>query len=222
LSRGGFNIRAGHFEVPFGLEQNSDSNGTLRQFTVSDRNIKADWGASINGVLPSVEYEIALTRGTGNNITNDSTDTRDPSVFAGRIGTISTQNTVWGFSFLDGDIVSGNSTVTRQRLGLDWVHYHNNWEFMSEISTGDNGDTDTENAFFEVAWNNLSETVKIYNQWQYRTRDLNGSIDTRFFTIGSQWFISRKVDVSAAWSATLADQSANNTSIATVQLRIRL
>jgi hypothetical protein len=222
LSRGGFNIRAGHFEVPFGLEQNIDSNGTLRQFTASDRNIKADWGASINGVLPSIEYEIALTRGTGNNITNDSIDNTDPSITSGRIGTLSTLNTIWGFSFLDGDIVSGNNTVARRRIGIDWTHYYNHWEFISEISTGDNGDTDTNNAFFEIAWNNPSHNVKIYNQWQYRTRELNSTIDTRFFTLGSQWFITNKIDVSAAWLKTLADQSANNTSTVNIQFRIRL
>ena len=221
LSRGGFNIRAGHFEVPFGLEHNIDSNGTLRQFTVSDRNIKADWGTSINGVLPTIEYEVALTRGTGNNISNDSTDAADPSVLAGRIGTLSTRNNIWGLSFLDGDIVAANRTVARRRVGLDWTYYNNNWELLSEISTGDNGATDTENAFLEFVWNNLSDTVKIYNQWQYRTRELN-TTTTRFFTLGSQWFITNKVDVSAAWSKTFADQSANNTSTINIQFRIRL
>lgn len=222
LSRGGFNLRAGHFEIPFGLEQNIDSNGTLRQFTTSDRNIKADWGASINGILPSIEYEIALTRGTGNNLSNDSTDATHPSVLAGRIGTLSTQNNIWGLSLLNGDIVANHKTVTRRRLGLDWTHYNNNWEFISELSIGDNGDTDTENAFIEIAWNNLSETVKIYQQWQYRTRELNNSINTHFFTLGSQWFITRNIDASAAWSKTFADQSANDTSTLNIQLRIRL
>jgi hypothetical protein len=222
LSRGGFNIRVGHLEVPFGLEQNIDSNGTLRQFSVSDRNIKADWGGSINGVMPAFEYEIAYTRGTGNNLSNDATNNTDPGIIAGRIGTLSTRHSIWGISFLDGDIVTGNTTSERHRIGIDWSYYHNNWEFLSEVSTGDNGTTDTENFFAEIAWNNLSDTIKIYQQWQYRTRELNNNINTRFFTLGAQWFINSKIDVSSAWSKTFADQSANDISTVNIQLRIRL
>ncbi len=222
LSRGGFNIRLGHLEVPFGLEQNIDSNGTLRQFTTSDRGIKADWGGSINGVLTHFEYEFAYTRGTGNNVKDDSINATDPGVSAGRIGTLSNHHNIWGLSFLDGDIVVGDTTAQRRRIGIDWTYYHNNWEFLSEVSTGDNGSTDTENLFFEVAWNNLSNTVKIYNQWQYRTRELNSVINTQFFTLGTQWFINRKTDISASWSKTFADQSSNDRSTLNIQFRLRL
>lgn len=222
LSRGGFNLRLGHLEVPFGLEQNIDSNGTLQQFTTSDRNIKADWGGSVNGVLSQFEYELAYTRGTGNNLKNDSTNETDPGIVAGRIGTLSTGHSIWGLSFLDGDIVVGSSTAERRRVGVDWAYYHNNWEFLSEISVGDNGATDTENAFIEVAWNNLSNTLKVYQQLQYRTRELNSVVNTQFFTLGTQWFVNSKTDISAAWSKTFADQSANDTSTLNIQLRIRL
>lgn len=222
LSRGGFNLRAGHFEVPFGLEQHLDSNGTLRQFTVSDRNIKADWGISVNGVLPTFEYELAATRGTGNNLSNKADTGESPLIHAGRIGSLSTHHSIWGLSFLDGHIVSGNTTVERERLGIDWTYYHNSWEFLSELSEGNNGNSDTQNAFVEIAWNNLQESLKIYQQWQYRTRKNTQVIDTRFFTLGSQWFLHRDIDISAAWTKTFADQSANNTSSATIQFRIRL
>jgi len=66
---GGFNVRVGHILVPFGLNLPSRTPGTLRQFiTKPNVGFKADWGASINGVLPSWNYEVSLTRGSGRSI----------------------------------------------------------------------------------------------------------------------------------------------------------
>lgn len=93
IGRGRFNIRMGHFEVPYGLEHLLDTNGTLRQF-IPGRNLglKADWGVSINGVFPQFEYEVALTRGTGNEFFHRG----EPFALAGRIGTPRDRNFVLG------------------------------------------------------------------------------------------------------------------------------
>ncbi|MCU7943666.1 MAG: hypothetical protein KZQ87_13400 [Candidatus Thiodiazotropha sp. (ex Cardiolucina cf. quadrata)] len=161
LSEGKFNIRAGHFEIPFGLEQNIDSNGTLRQYTFSDRGIKADWGISINGILPSLEYEVALTRGSGNDIESRG----DPYVFAGRIGLPSHRNLIAGLSWFHGDVLGGNGITKRDRVGLDVAYYQHHWELLFELSGGDDDGGDRVNSLMEVSWRNAKENLHLYIQW---------------------------------------------------------
>lgn len=47
MDRGKLNLRIGHAEIPFGLEYNQDSNGTLRQYSNGrDLGNKLDWGVA--------------------------------------------------------------------------------------------------------------------------------------------------------------------------------
>jgi len=56
LDRGTLNFRIGHFDTPFGLEYNLDTNGTLRQYSNGrDLGDKLDWGIAVNGKLPWVD-----------------------------------------------------------------------------------------------------------------------------------------------------------------------
>lgn len=67
LAGGKFNVRVGHFEIPFGLEHVVNTNGTLHDYMHGPNiGIKADWGVSLNGELETFDYEFSLTRGTGN------------------------------------------------------------------------------------------------------------------------------------------------------------
>ncbi len=219
LSRGKFNIRVGHFEVPFGIEQNLDSNGTLRQFTFTDRQIKADWGISANGLFPSFDYEFALTRGSGNNWTNRS----EPYLVSGRIGAPHINNIVWGLSYFYGDLLTHQGIIHRRRVGADLAYYYYQWEFHGELSLGKDEGIDTENAWIEAVWNNRTESFKTYTQWQYRTRDDSGDKKTfNFFVIGAQWFISPKIDVSSQWQETLAPDKENDRSTVKILLRWRI
>ena len=45
---GRFNIKMGHFEMPYGIEHTINSNGTLRQFS-TNLGTKVDWGVTFNG-----------------------------------------------------------------------------------------------------------------------------------------------------------------------------
>jgi hypothetical protein len=220
LSRGGFNIRAGHFEVPFGLEQNIDTNGTLRQYTFKDRGIKADWGFSVNGALPELDYEIAVTRGSGNDI--ESKD--DPYIFAGRVGTPSTENLILGFSWLKGDIYNGTTTVSRSRIGFDLAHYFKQWETLFEISGGENEDFSTFNTLAELSWRSPLENLHSYGQFRKtREKQLSGWEDGSSIALGLNWAVTPKFNISGEWFKELESLSQNDTAQRFVmQFRVRL
>jgi len=160
LAQGMFNLRLGHFEVPFGLEQNIDTNGTLRQYTFSERGIKADWGTSVNGVLDKFEYEFAVTRGSG----VDLTSRHDPYLFSGRVGTPANNNMVIGLSGFYGEILNAAGTTNRKLIGLDLAYYIYQWEFLLEASGGEQNDSEKVNLLAEVSWRSPLEALHLYSQ----------------------------------------------------------
>ncbi|MDX2370255.1 MAG: hypothetical protein QNK36_17920 [Colwellia sp.] len=206
LAHGKFNIRVGHFEVPFGLEYQVDTNGTLRQLTTSDRGIKADWGVSVNGILPNLEYEIALTRGSGNDF--DSTD--DPHIFSGRIGTPSQKNFATGLSWFAGDVLGANGVTQRKKVGLDASYYHYQWQFMVELSAGETAGNDTTNAFTEAMWKNAREEIVTYIQVGYKSTKINDGLSDRinstsYWVAGIEWLSNSGFDISAQYQNNLKD-----------------
>jgi hypothetical protein len=196
LSNGGFNIRLGHFEVPFGLEQNIDTNGTTRQYTFSDRAIKADWGISINGVLPTLDYEVAITQGSGNDITNK----HNPFLFSGRISTPSTANIVTGISWFHGDILNGEDTVRRDRIGFDLAYYYYQWEALLEVSGGEDDKNSKANALLELSWRTPREDLHSYMQYrQSRQEMISGWHNGNSLALGVNWNVNAKIIVSGEW-----------------------
>lgn len=196
LARGRFNIRVGHFEVPFGLEQNINTNGTLRQLTFKDRGIKTDWGATINGILTRLEYEIAVSRGSGNDIR--STD--DPYLVAGRIGSRSDRNLIFGLSFLRGEILDSAGTIERTRVGLDMAWYRGLLEVLLEVSAGEDADTNTVNGLAELSLRNPMETLHGWLQLRhYQTDTATGWDESSSATLGMAWEPDRNWSLSSQW-----------------------
>jgi hypothetical protein len=196
LARGRFNIRVGHFEVPFGLEQNINTNGTLRQLTFKDRGIKADWGATINGVLTALEYEIAVSRGSGNDIR--STD--DPFLVAGRIGSRSDRNLIVGLSLLRGEILGGNGTTERTRAGVDLAWYRGLLEVLLEVSGGEDAGTDTVNGLAELSLRNPMETLHGWLQLRHYRRDTATGWDaSSSASLGMAWEPDQHWSLSSQW-----------------------
>ena len=192
IARGRFNIRVGHFEVPYGLEHLLDTNGTVRQF-IPGRNIglKADWGISINGVFPQFEYEVALTRGTG----NEFFDRGDPFAVSGRIGTPRDRNVVLGLSAFHGRVWNPGAVrqwrsglkplskaqtargvtetgggrgrddiVRRTRFGVDAQWYLGTVGLLAEASYGRDYHQDVFNGLAEINWNNADDKWFVYTQ----------------------------------------------------------
>ena len=217
---GALNVRLGRFMVPFGLEQNVNTNGTLRQYSFAERGIKADWGISINGELPKWDYEISLTRGSG----NDITDRDNPYIFAGRIGSPAHKNLVTGFSFFDGRVLGPDGSMRRQRLGLDVATYYKHWEFLAELSVGRDEDADTAHGLVEASWRNSFETLHLYTQLRLRNMELADERDSGVqVSIGMDWSLRRALSISGQWTKPLdAIGTQDDSSELTLQLRYRL
>ncbi len=193
LPRGRMNLKIGHFEIPMGLEHSINTNGTLRDYT-HGRNIgvKADWGASLNGVLPGAEYEVSVTRGSGNNWETEG----DPYIVAGRIATPGHRNVVWGVSAMAGDVFvqnSGGQTVERERLGVDVQWYLNQYGVLGEVSVGEANGEGTSTSLIELNRTANSGHWMAYAQYIYSTRDpdLGSSLDASTVLLGAKWDLKR-------------------------------
>lgn len=218
--RGGFNIRLGHFELPFGLEQNIDTNGTLRQYSFTERGIKADWGISANGVLPQWDYELSLCRGSG----NDISDRDNTYIFAGRVGSSANKNLVMGFSFFKGRVSQSIGSINRQRLGLDLALYHNHWELLAELSGGEDGDDERVQLLLEASWRNNTEVLHLYTQFNQRRVEFANRRDVgSTLSLGADITVLRDLSISGQWSKPVNRLSQQgNSSNFILQLRYRL
>ncbi len=193
LPRGRMNFRIGHFEIPVGLEHTIDTNGTLRDYT-HGRNIglKADWGASLNGILNGAEYEVSLTRGSGNTWETNG----DPYIAAARIGTPSYRNLVWGVSAMTGDVYIHNTdgqTVERQRVAVDLQWFIMQYGIFGELSIGEENGQDTSTGLIELNRTANSGTWMAYAQYVYSTLDpdVRPREDASTVHVGAKWDLTR-------------------------------
>ncbi|MGB0579194.1 MAG: hypothetical protein ACPGVU_05775 [Limisphaerales bacterium] len=161
------NLKLGHMEIPYGPEVPINSNGTLRQFLHPQNfGMKADWGFSLNGTLDPIQYEFALTRGSGIEFNSG----RDPFAVSGRVGNAIDAESYYGFnsfgiSFFRGDVLTRTGAkIQRSRVGLDGQYYHGPMGVVAEVSAGQNDDTDVVNTLVELNYVNRRETIFLYNQ----------------------------------------------------------
>ncbi|MEZ5497926.1 MAG: hypothetical protein R3E77_00715 [Steroidobacteraceae bacterium] len=130
------NVRIGHFEIPFGLEQVVNTNGTLHDYIHGPNlGVKADWGLGVNGDLPRFEYEAAITRGSGNEWENLGS----PYIVAARIGTPRDAAFAVGLSVFDGrvfDRSQSDFTTRRRRVGVDAIWTGPRIGLQAELSAG--------------------------------------------------------------------------------------
>ncbi|MFT7679640.1 MAG: hypothetical protein ACI8QC_003644 [Planctomycetota bacterium] len=199
---GSMNLRVGHFEVPFGLEHLVVTNGTLRDYThPANFGLKADWGATLNGELESFEYEVAWSRGSGNEWDSEG----DPGVFSGRFGTPRDSDQVFGVSFVEGDFQTPAGILERSRVGLDATVYRKNLGFMAEVSSGENGgDTDVLKALGEVNWRNSNETQFSWVQLVSSSLDgPSGETTTLESKLGMRWTVATGWNISVQYTQIL-------------------
>ena len=195
LSRGRLNVRIGHFEFPFGLEHEVNTNGTLRQYSnAANLGAKADWGAGINGQFRRWQYEVGLTRGTG----QEYHDTGDPYAVSGRIGSSFDRSLSIGLAVFRGRIDSPAGLTERERVGLDVRWSAGLLELLAEASTGKDLDDDVRSWLAEINWTSPAESLLAYAQ--FRQLEVASRLDSRsqeIMGIGARWLVSKRMTLAA-------------------------
>lgn len=188
LQSGLLNLRIGHFEIPYGLEHVINTNGTQRDY-LHGRNIgvKADWGVTLNGVAPWFDYELSISRGSGNAYSSRG----NPFLLAARIGTPIENNFSFGLSFLHGEVAKAKpnfQTIRRTRYGIDLQWYWGLFTFLAELSGGKDFDKEVLNILTEINWNNSTESWLIYiQQLTYLQRFNPGWADQQSTIMGARY-----------------------------------
>ena len=162
--RGRTNIKIGHFDVPFGLEPNTDTHFKIYQpIPMENLGMKKDWGVSLNGGLPKFDYEVALTRGSGFHYR--SKENNNYAVSA-RIGTPSDRNFVLGVAVLQGRVLNPrrNILIPRKRLGLDASWVVSQFTLKGETSIGKDFNDNVYHNLLELDWVNADGTLSAYVQ----------------------------------------------------------
>ena len=141
-------LRAGHFEVPFGLEHVINTNGTLRDYQHgANLGVKADWGAALHGRLLSAEYEVALTRGGGQRWESDG----DPWIAAGRIGTSDPESGI-GLSGYVGHPATDPVGTRRWRAAVDLRRPIGPLTALAELGGGADDGRAVSRSILELDW----------------------------------------------------------------------
>jgi len=174
IGRGRFNVRVGHFELPFGLEQIVQTNGTLNQTNVlSNTGLKTDWGLSLNGELPGLEYEVGFMRGSGNGFKTDAN-----GYFVGRVGLPRHQTWWLGVSGISGELEFQDTPVDLAGIALDGgVRLYNGLHLMLEYTAQEANAVSSSHLFSELGYTSRSEALVTYLQWRFG--DTQNILDSR-------------------------------------------
>ena len=218
-SRGALNLKMGHFEMPFGLETLIDTNGTLRQMgTARNLGIKADWGATLNGVVNGMQYEFGLGRGSGQQWQSAGS----PYDFVGRIGTDPDKGWWVGVSGFAGSLYRPNGLIARRRIGIDAGIERGSWTFMGEVSGGDNDDDSAIQFLGDVSWRDPEQKWFLYGQLQVNKQRsaASGWFGTTQTNLGVEWAPDQHWTLSAQWVQNL-EPAANGQRDALIQMQAR-
>ena len=217
--RDALNLKIGHFEMPFGLEMDIDTNGTLRQFgTAPNLGIKADWGLTLNGVSRGVEYEFGISRGSG----FEWETAGSPYAFVGRVGTDPTKGSWIGVSGFAAELYRPGTTIQRRRIGVDAGLELGAWTLMGEVSGGNNGSDDALHMIGELNWRDPTEQWFGYGQLRTLKEKNSGTgwEGTSQSVLGVKWTPDRHWTMSAEWVQNL-ERTSNGSRDASIRLQMR-
>ena len=184
---GRFNFRAGRFYVPFGLNLQTDTHGTLLQLS-NDRNFgfERDWCAGFWGSLtPDIDYNISYLLGSGYDISFDGQD----GLLSGRLSLGSRYLNEFGMeggiSFMSGERIfrhttmrtlssmqerDEHETVDTIRGGLDGRYSHivpgGTMSVSTELSAGSDEQADIFSQLYQVDYLNRSRKWGVATQYR--------------------------------------------------------
>lgn len=214
-------IRVGHFEIPFGLEVNLNTNGTLRQYNNGrDLGNKLDWGLALNGQFSWGGYEVAISRGHG----VDWKSGHDTFIGSGRIELKSDYHSFLGLSGFHGRIKSKSGYINRTRIGLDAGTQFAFLGFLAEVSIGKDDTIEKINSLLEINLQNNTEKLLAYVQLKDSSRHIKGqSWDSiRQISVGGHYTPDRFWTLSGQWTHDFeVFEGAKRASVLTAQLRYR-
>ena len=217
IGRGRFNVRVGHFELPFGLEQIVQTNGTLNQTNAfANTGLKTDWGISLNGELPALEYELGFMRGGGNRLRTDAN-----GYFVGRVGLPRYRSWWLGVSGVTGELEFNDALVNLKGVALDaGIRLPNGLHLMTEYTVQETNSVSTSHVFSELGYTNRNEALITYLQWRVGdAQNAFGASTSPKASLGMRFEPTRR------WSASAEIQqlsgSAGGSQAYVMQLRFR-
>lgn len=146
---GKWNIRAGHYILPFGLLTDYDTERLiLRTLEPLSLGIKLDTGVELLGFVREFDYAVSVSEGTGRERLSDADDNK---LFSGRIGWQDDDLNI-GLSILNGRVLTEEGSVIRnetgseslyeRRLGVDLTWYYGSLILRGESSFGKDDNRD--------------------------------------------------------------------------------
>lgn len=223
----GVSWRLGHFEVPFGLEYGIDTNGTLHQFSNgSNLGVKGDWGTSLYGESNGVNYEVAITRGSG----NEYRESDGNRVIAARVGNSLEENLCFGVSYMDAQLTGLDPPAmmnsfpmpARTRFGADFRWHRRTHSLLGETSFGTNDGEDVWASLLELNASSNDERLVNYAQVAASgSKTSAGWVEQEVLRLGFRQHMSANSTLSIQWDQDLNLPSRNEKSVIAVQLRFR-
>ncbi|MDE2026985.1 MAG: hypothetical protein KGJ11_00410 [Candidatus Omnitrophica bacterium] len=172
---GKWNIRAGHYILPFGLLSDYDSERLLlKTIEDVDLGIKLDTGAEVLGYLGDFDYAVSVSQGTGQ---NRLTDVDNDKLVVSRIGWQKEDINI-GLSALIGEVLTEEDSIIREdlgknsfyakRLGIDVTRNIDRLTLRAELSGGVDDKKDVEGGLLKADYaltSKLELNLK-YAYWQ--------------------------------------------------------
>ncbi len=212
-------IYIGHVELPYGLEREYETNQTLQQFNNAvDGGHKVDWGLMAEGYAGRLKYDVALTRGSGNEWRNDD----HPYLFTGRVATAPSHWYSLGLTVVQGELWQPNGpTVARDRVSVDGRIDLGRWTLKAQGSRGHNGPQDARRNLLEVEWTyGYSEWVVYLQRFHFELSQMIDDQET--YSLGLRFEPTNRLQVDVDYTRDASNFGRPERQLIRGQVRLRL